>query len=173
MNAETMPSTSEVPQGSLDLLETDVARRLLSATILARIAYIALDGTPRVYPTWFEWSGEELVTAAFLWTPGTERGAGRVRALRANPAVAVTIDTLDPTEVLLLRGSVDILEMQGIVPEYASCARRYMGPENGAAYVASMSAPGTRMARISLRPSWVGVIDFRTRKPRPLESSGR
>ena len=169
MNAGSMPGTSEVPQGSLDLLKTEVARRLLSATILARIAYIALDGTPRVYPTWFEWSDEELVTAAFLWTPGTERGAGRVRALRANPAVAVTIDTLDPAEVLLLRGSVEIREMQGIVPEYASCARRYMGPENGAAYIASMNAPGTRMARISLRPSWAGVIDFRARKPRPLE----
>jgi len=33
------------PQGDLRLLETDVARRLLSSTIPARVAYIATDGT--------------------------------------------------------------------------------------------------------------------------------
>jgi len=33
------------PQGDLRLLETDVASRLLSSTIPARVAYIATDGT--------------------------------------------------------------------------------------------------------------------------------
>src|SRR5215813_6086862 len=53
----TMMSTSgtgpaAAPQGDLRLLETDVARRLLSSTIPARVAYIATDGTPRVVATW-------------------------------------------------------------------------------------------------------------------------
>jgi len=39
-------------RGDLRLLETDVARRLLSSTIPARVAYIATDGTPRVVATW-------------------------------------------------------------------------------------------------------------------------
>ncbi len=172
MNDRTTPGTAQVPQGSLELLTSDVAQRLLAAAIPARIAYVAPDGTPRVYPTWFEWNGEEIVTAAFVHTPGTGRGAGRVRALRANPAVAVTIDTIDPTEVLLLRGRVEIAEVDGIVPEYASSARRYMGAEEGAGYIASMDTPETRMARISLRPTWAGVIDFRTRLPRPLDAAG-
>src|SRR5215472_8511093 len=52
----TMMSTSgtgpaAAPQGDLRLLETDVARRLLSSTIPARVAYIATDGTPRVVAT--------------------------------------------------------------------------------------------------------------------------
>jgi hypothetical protein len=166
-----VPGTDEVAQGSLELLRTSVAQRLLRSRIPARIAYVAPDGTPRVFPTWFEWNGQALVTAAFVRTPGTGRGAGRVGALRANPAVAVTIDTLDPTEVLLLRGRVEIAEVDGIVPEYASCARRYLGADAGAAYIASMDKPGARMARISLRPSWVGVVDFGARMPGPLDTS--
>jgi hypothetical protein len=29
----------------------------------------------------------------------------------------------------------------------------------------AMMMPGTRMARVALRPSWVGVLDFQTRFP--------
>jgi hypothetical protein len=39
------------PQGDPRLLESDVARRLLSCTIPARVAYLAVDGTPRVVST--------------------------------------------------------------------------------------------------------------------------
>jgi hypothetical protein len=39
------------PQGDPRLLESDVARRLLICTIPARVAYLAMDGTPRVVPT--------------------------------------------------------------------------------------------------------------------------
>jgi hypothetical protein len=38
-------------QGDRRLLETDVARRLLSSTIPAHVAYIATDGTLRILPT--------------------------------------------------------------------------------------------------------------------------
>ena len=31
--------------------------------------------------------------------------------------------------------------------------------------VAAVDHPGTKMARIAVRPSWVGVLDFRTRLP--------
>ena len=40
------------PQGDLRLLDSDVAQRLLSSAIPARVAYIATDGTPRVVATW-------------------------------------------------------------------------------------------------------------------------
>lgn len=36
-----------LPQGSLGLLDTEVAQRLLSSTIPARLAYVAAHGTPR------------------------------------------------------------------------------------------------------------------------------
>ena len=46
-----------LPQGDLRLLETDLVRELLKAPIPVRMAYVARDGTPRVVPTWFHWTG--------------------------------------------------------------------------------------------------------------------
>lgn len=39
-----------LPQGDVRLLGTDVAQRLLSSAELARMAYVARDGTPRASP---------------------------------------------------------------------------------------------------------------------------
>jgi hypothetical protein len=55
------------------LLDSEVAQRLLSSTIPARLAYIATDGTPRVIATWFSWTGEELVMSMFLAAPHEHR----------------------------------------------------------------------------------------------------
>src|SRR6266699_6500154 len=143
-------------QGDLRLLETDVARRLLSSRIPARFAYLAADGTPRVLATWFHWTGEVVAMPTFLAAPHVRHAAGRLRALRANPDVAVTIDTETfPPEVLTLRGRVAVREVEGVPPEYASAARRYLGEEAARAYLADIDQPETRMARIDLRPSWV------------------
>lgn len=158
----------DYPQGDVRLLHTDIAQRLLHSTIPARLAYTATDGTPRVMSTWFTWTGDELVMATYFYCPpmGMLRPAHRLKALRERPDVAVTIDTeAQPPEVLLLRGRVSITEVDGMVPEQAQAARRFLGEEGGAGYVAGAEHPETRMARIALKPSWVGVLDFRTRRP--------
>jgi hypothetical protein len=156
-------------QGDLGLLETEVARHLLGSTIPARFAYIAQDGTPRVLATWFHWTGEVLVMPTFVAAPHGRHAASRLRALRANPAVAVTIDTETfPPEVLTIRGRVAVSEVEGVPPEYASAARRYLGEEAAREYLAQIDRPGTRMARIDLRPTWVGVLDFQARLPSAL-----
>lgn len=156
-------------QGDLRLLETDVARRLLSSRIPARFAYVAADGTPRVVATWFHWTGELLAMPTFIAAPHVRHAAGRIRPLRANPDVAVTIDTETfPPEVLMMRGRVAIGEVDGIPAEYASAARRYLGEEAAQAYLAQIDQPGTRMASIDLRPAWVGVLDFQSRLPSAL-----
>src|SRR2546430_13693065 len=96
-------------QGDLRLLDTAVARRLLSSRIPARFAYVATDGTPRVLATWFHWTGELLAMPTFLAAPHVRHAVARLRALRANPAVAVTIDTESfPPDVLTIRGRVEI-----------------------------------------------------------------
>ena len=155
-----------LPQGDLRLLESDVAQRLLISTVPARLAYVAADGTPRVLPTWFHWTGDKLVMGTFVSAPHVHRAAARLKALRANPNVAVTIDTESfPPHVLLMRGQVSISEVQGVAPEYALAARRYLGEEGAAAYLAFVDQPGTVMARIALRPAWAGVLDFQTRFP--------
>lgn len=80
-----MATGSRLPQGSLELLETPLARSLLTSAIPARLADVAADGTPRLVASWFQWSDGELVM---------------------------------------------------------------------------LDQPGTRMARISVRPQWVGLLDF-------------
>jgi hypothetical protein len=156
-------------QGDPRLLASDVAKRLLSSRIPARFAYIALDGTPRVLATWFHWTGEVLAMPTFLAAPHVRHPPRRLQALRANPAVAVTIDTDDfPPEVLTIRGRAAISEVEGVAPEYALSARRYLGEEAAREYLAQIDQPGTRMAAIDVRPSWVGVLDFQTRLPSTL-----
>ena len=156
-------------QGDLRLLETDVARRLLSSRIPARFAYVATDGTPRVLATWFVWTGEVLAMPTFLAAPHVRHAAGRLRALRANPGAAVTIDTETfPPEVLAIRGRVEITEVDGVPAEYALAARRYLGEEAAREYLAQIDQPGTQMASIDLHPAWVGVLDFQSRLPSVL-----
>ena len=156
-------------QGDLRLLETDVAERLLTSTVPARYAYTALDGTPRIVTSWFVWTGEELVLPTFVSAPHVSHAAYRVRALRANPDVAVSIDTESfPPEVLSIRGKAEITETDGIAAEYAEAAHRFLGSEQAAGYLAEIDQPGTRMARIALRPAWVAVMDFQTRMPSAL-----
>ncbi|GAA3936427.1 pyridoxamine 5'-phosphate oxidase family protein [Actinomadura viridis] len=147
-----------LPQGDPRLLETEVAQRLLASTELARVAYVAKDGTPRVFPMLFHWTGSEIVLSTF--------GGLKVNALRARPDIAITIDAATtPPSVLLIRGKAEVTDVDGIVAEYALAQRRYAGEEQGAANVAEVDRPGTRMVRIAVRPAWVGVIDFVTRFP--------
>ena len=168
-NRKSSSDPMTLKQGDLGLLESDVARRLLSSRIPARFAYMATDGTPRVLATWFHWTGEVLAMPTFLAAPHVRHAAGRLRALRASSEVAVTIDTETfPPEVLAIRGRVEISEVEGIPPEYASAARRYLGEEAARAYLAQIDQPGTRMARIDLCPTWVGVHDFQSRLPSAL-----
>src|SRR5690348_10693000 len=106
--------TTTTKQGSPELLEHETAMRLLASTELARLAYVARDGTPRIMPMLFHWTGTELVMSTFA-------GAAKIEALRARSDVAVTIDRPGPPpEVLLLRGGVELTEISGIVPEYAA-----------------------------------------------------
>jgi hypothetical protein len=152
-------TTTMLPQGHPDLIASETAQRLLASRELARLAYTAADGTPRVFPMLFHWTGEEIVFATFA-------GARKIAALRARPDVAITIDTAAaPPEVLLLRGRAEVTDVDGIVPEYALAQLRYQGEEAGRAAVAEVDQPGVRMARIAVRPTWVGVLDFTTRFP--------
>jgi hypothetical protein len=81
----------------------------------------------------------------------------------------VTIETETfPPEVLTLRGRVVISEVDGVPPEYAAAARRYLCEEAAGAYLETVNRPGTRMGRIDLRPSWVGVHGFKSRLPSAL-----
>jgi hypothetical protein len=161
LRAMTDADLATIPQGSPRLLDTPLARTLLAAAIPARVAYTADDGTPRISASWFQWTGGELVMPTFVQAPHVGSPARRLAALRARPDVAVSIDTDGtPAQVLMLRGKVQVTEVDGVDPDYADSARQYLGDEAAGEYLAMLDQPGTRMARITLRPTWVGLLDF-------------
>ena len=148
-------------QGSLELLEDPVAEALLGSATPARLAYTWMDGTPRVVPIWFHWNGDQFIL-------GTPQKAPKLKALAADPSVALTIDdNTFPHKVLLVRGRSSIEMLDDVVPEYALSATRYFGPEQGPAWVSTLR--GKPMARIVITPSWVGLLDFQTRFPSALD----
>jgi hypothetical protein len=148
-----------LPQGDVGLLESETAQRLLASTLPARIAYTGLDGKPRALPIWFAWTGDELVMASFA-------GAAKARALRAQPEIAITIDTESfPADVLLLRGAATVTDVDGFVPEYVAALRRYLGDDGAAGFLEQFDESATKMHRIAVRRDWVGLLDFETRLP--------
>jgi hypothetical protein len=152
-------------QGDTALLNDPIAQELLHSTIPARLAYVSGDGTPRVIPIWFHWNGEDLVL-------GTPLKAPKVRALTQNSKVALTIDTNSwPNKVLQIRGTAKVETVDGVVAEYAVAALRYFGEEQGRAWVEQVGKMFSQMARISVRPEWVSVIDFEKRFPSAIESA--
>ena len=150
-------------QGDVSLLDHPVAQELLHSTNPARLAYCWIDGTPRVVPIWFHWNGQEIVL-------GTPADAPKLKAIGNGSSVAVTIDSAAPPYlVLLLRGKVRVDIIDGVPEEYAAAAERYYGAEQGRAWVAQAQSLMPKMARISIRPEWVGLHDFETRFPSAVE----
>jgi hypothetical protein len=151
-------------RGNVALLEDPVAQELMQSDIPARLAYVGMDGLPRVVPVWSGWNGKELV----IVSPST---SAKLKSLAKNPNVALTIDsTAFPWHVLLVRGVARIENVEGLAPEFLNFACRYMGEEAGrgfcdmyAAVVSRMPEPGS--ARITVTPSWVSINDFETRFP--------
>jgi Pyridoxamine 5'-phosphate oxidase len=147
-------------QGSLELLNDPVARALLNSVNPARLAYTWPDGSPRVVPIWFHWTGEQFVL-------GSPPKAPKLKALAAGPQVALTIDdNAWPYKVLLVRGRAVVELLEDVGPEYAMAATRYFGAEQGPAWVDTLR--GKPMARIAITPDWVGILDFETRFPSAL-----
>jgi hypothetical protein len=152
-------------QGDLSLLSHPAAQALLQSRIPARLAYTWTDGTPRVVPIWFHWTGKEFVL-------GSGAAAPKCKALGRNPKVALTIDEEGyPARVLMVRGTAQLEEVKGVVPEYGLSARRYLGEEQGEGWIAQAGQLFPTMMRIGITPEWVGVLDFRERLPSVIEAA--
>jgi hypothetical protein len=153
-----------VKQGDLALLQYPVSQELLHSKIPARLAYVWMDGTPRVVPIWFHWNGREIVM-------GTPPRAPKLKALAKNPKVSLTIDdNTFPNKVLLIRGSARLETVDGIVPEYAAAADRYFEREQAQAWLKHLGSKISTMVRITITPEWIGILDFQTRFPSSLSA---
>jgi hypothetical protein len=147
------------------LLNDPIAQELLQSTNPARLAYVWRDGSPRVVPIWFHWNGSEVVF-------GSPPGAPKLKVLSNGSKVAITIDSLTfPAKVLLIRGAATVQMVDGVAPEYAASARRYMGEEQGNGWVEQVKKMTSQMGRIAVKPEWVGIIDFDKRWPSAIEAA--
>ena len=149
----------DAKRGDQTLLEHPVAQELLHSRLPARLAYLARDGTPRVVPMQFHWTGEEVVLSCWPDDP-------KVAAIQLHPQVALTIDTAEPPfRVLQIRGTAAVELVDGVSPEVVAASIRYMGQEAGQAWVEQAARLSPQTARIAVRPAWVDVLDFETRLP--------
>ncbi len=157
------------PQGDLTLLNDPIAQQLLVAPIPAHLSYVWTDGSPRVIPIGFTWTGSELVT-------GTPDNAPKLKALKDGSPVAVTIDSYTPPfHVLYIRGIARLSPYDGIVPEWAMAGERMMGKEGGQAFVqmidGMLKAGVIKMLRLAVQPTWAGILDFEKRFPSGVEKA--
>ena len=151
------------PTDVTEVLEKPISREMLDRDI-ARLAYVAPDGTPRVVPIGFTWNGSEVVMC-------TPTNAPKLASLRRNPSVALTIDTeVHPPTILLLRGEAVLDEVEGIPEEYLQSSGTYeMTPEQRAEWEVEVRALYESMVRIVVRPTWAKLIDFDDTLPTPVE----
>ena len=123
---------------------------------MARLAYTGLDGRPRVVPIWFMQDAGDILMV-------TGPKAEKVRALQANGAVALTIDTSQPPpKALLIDGDAALEHVDGIAPEYEPIVRRYLGAATEA-YLSQLRIKRQVRIRVTVRSS----ARLRLRPPLP------
>ena len=146
-----------------DILRKPISQELLDRDI-ARFAYVAEDGTPRVIPIGFTWNGAEIVMC-------TSTNAPKLASLRRNPSVALTIDTeVHPPKILLIRGDAVLDEVEGIPEEYFEMNGSYeMTPEQRVEWEAGVRSLYESMVRIVVTPTWAKLIDFDETLPTAVE----
>ncbi len=99
------------PNEIAEVLNRPISQEMLTRD-LTRLAYVANDGTPRNVPIGFAWNGSEVVMC-------TAKNAPKLRALRENPMVALTIDTeVHPPRSCSFRGRAELDFVDGIRDEY-------------------------------------------------------
>jgi hypothetical protein len=151
------------PKDVLRVLDNPIARELLAATGLMRLAYTGRDGYPRVIPTGFVWDGSTLTVC-------TAEHAPKVAALRRDPRVALTIEAgTQPPRDLFIRGKAHVEIVDGVPPEYLEANRKVTPPEQMASFETQVRAIYDRMARIRIQPEWAKLIDFETTLPQAIE----
>ncbi|WP_020145345.1 pyridoxamine 5'-phosphate oxidase family protein [Terracoccus sp. 273MFTsu3.1] len=151
------------PNEITEVLDRPGSQQMLSRDV-ARLAYVATDGTPRVIPISFTWNGTQLVMC-------TTKNAPKLRALRRDPSVALTIDTeVHPPTLLLVRGTAELDVVDGIPEEYLRMNGTYaMTPEQRVAWEAEVRSLYDGMVRIVVTPTWAKLIDFETTLPSAVE----
>jgi Pyridoxamine 5'-phosphate oxidase len=147
----------------VQVMNDPLAQELLNSNIPARLAYTGLDGFPRAIPIGFLWDGTQFVMATATNSP-------KMEALKANPKVALTIDTnAFPPHILLVRGTASVDVVDGVAPEFLEGSRKYVAPEQWEGFEKGVTALYKQQGRITIVPDWAKILDFETRVPSAQE----
>ena len=146
------------------VLAKPISLELLGSSIPARLAYTGVDGDPRAIPIGFWWTGERILMA-------TVPAAAKVRALRRNPRVALTIDTQDqwPPRALLIRGAAAVETVDGVPDFYVEASRKVVPAGEFAGWEQGVRALYRQMVAITVEPDWAKLLDFETTAPKAVE----
>ena len=146
-----------------EILATPYAQQLLFAPQPARMSYVAVNGEPRVIPIGFHFDGAKLQIF-------TVPKAAKLKALRKNPRVALTLDTDGfPPKVLLIRGTTEQKLEPGVPEEYIIAGKKVMTDEQHVGWTQGVKDLYDAMVRITVTPTWVKLIDFETTLPKDVE----
>jgi hypothetical protein len=150
-------------QAIAEVVAKPYAQQLLGSSIPARLSYTGTDGGPRVVPIAFLWTGSAIVVC-------TLPKSAKVKALRNDPRVAITIDTEGyPPKALLLRGTASLEFVDGVPDEYVEGARKVVPTEQMAAWESGVRAMYGQMVRITVDLNWAKLLDFETTIPKAVE----
>lgn len=150
-----------------DVFDDEFTQRALNEQRIARLSYTGRDGGPRVIPIGYHYENYRFVVC-------TIPNSAKVPALRADPRVALSIDTdAFPPLVLLVRGTVEIEIVDGIPREYLEGGRGYISPEQFDEWSAQVHQLYDQMAKLTIVPTWAKILDFQTRAPSAVEQLAR
>lgn len=112
------------------LAKPDLDAFLEGSSIVAVLCTLDPDGWPYQVPVWYEWD------RSHLWIVSKPK-ARYVGNLRRDPRASVCIATQQlPYVRVLFQGRIDLLDTdQEWVPMGERMAERYLGPEEGPAYI--------------------------------------
>jgi hypothetical protein len=147
----------------MNVLRDPLAQELVQSPLVTRLGYSGLDGSPRVAPIGYLWNGTSFIMCTAVKAP-------KVRALTANPKVAMTIDTdAQPPHILLVRGTASVEIVDGVPDEFLEASRKVLPPEQWPAFEDQVRSMYPQMARITIQPEWAKLLDFETRLPSAAE----
>ena len=142
-------------------LDDPIVAELIEGPNLARLAYVGTNGRPHVVPIWWAYQDGDIVMV-------TGPKADKVRALEANGAVAITIDSHKPPyHVLLVDGDATVEPTDGMAPEYPAIVQRFLGAA-AEGYLAPMRQRVKEQRRIRVKVRSYRVLDFVKRFPKSL-----
>src|SRR5436305_10040830 len=145
-----------------EILTDPVTVDLVERQPIMQIAFAEADGSPRVVPV-----GYLLREGRFLFF--TIPSSDKVAALHRDPRIALTIDVYPPPCCLLIRGTTDLREEDGVPDDYLQASFRTMPADQHAGFEEQVRALYDSMVRIVVTPTWVRLNDFQRTAPRAVE----